>query len=64
MFEESSAKEIYAKKLNQQRVYDSEEFKTRNEEAYKRFIRKPYYLVEGVIKRGNQQDGCADNGKA
>lgn len=55
----------HEEKVQKLRAYDKAELPIRrDEEAYKRFSRKPYYLEKGAIKRGNQQDGCADNDKA
>ena len=47
MFENDSAKTAHNKKHNKNRKYDFAEMESRkSEDAYKRFLKKPYYLEE------------------
>lgn len=45
MFEKDNAKTAHSKRMKKERKYNLSEMESRkNEEAYKRFLQKPYYL--------------------
>lgn len=51
MLEGSNAKKVHSQELKKNHKYDLAELESkRNEEAYKRFVTKPYYLE--VTKNG------------
>ena len=58
MLEGSNAKKVHSQELKKNHKYDLAELESkRNEEAYKRFVTKPYYLEVTKNERGTGNCG-------
>lgn len=59
MFENSTAKASHKNKINRERKYNLAEMESRkNKDAYRRFLRKPYYMEKVNGEKENGYTGC------